>query len=322
MNTVASLPANVAALQELLIGVELDAAHDPSGHAKIAALNAAIAALTPAGEGGLPEEVRESRRTYEVALRDCSPNPIGPEAAVWNALSSAHTAIDALIRRLATTEQPGSSVQGEAALYEAAAKGFHTSESCGTEGRYLHKIAFRSLEELQTYEREWTRFMVAVRDTTPPPAPAAEQGHTASGVFAEYPDATDRATFLYFNGDGDVPVGQEVLIHLKDAQPEARGVEGMVAEMRNFADVADRCQLTEGNAPAAIMKTTFYLRLPDDDITKQNLLSMGTLEAALDHPDNTLPPEYFFFADKLPVGATVLVTLELVRPNNGIKPSA
>lgn len=63
------------------------------------------------------------------------------------------------------------------------------------------------------------------------------------------------------------------------------------------------------------MKTTFYLRLPDDDITKQNLLSMGTLEAALDHPDNTLPPEYFFFADKLPVGATVLVTLELVRPN-------
>jgi hypothetical protein len=39
---------------------------------------------------------------------------------------------------------------------------------------------------------------------------------------------------------------------LDHAQPEARGVEGMVAEMRNFADVADRCQLTEGNAPAAI----------------------------------------------------------------------
>ena len=63
------------------------------------------------------------------------------------------------------------------------------------------------------------------------------------------------------------------------------------------------------------MKSTFDICLHDDDITAQNLLSMGTLEAAFDHPKNVLPEDYFFFADKIPVGATVRVTLELVRPN-------
>ena len=61
--------------------------------------------------------------------------------------------------------------------------------------------------------------------------------------------------------------------------------------------------------------STFDLCLHDDDITEQNLRFMGTLEAAFDHPKNVLPPEYFFFADHIPVGSTVRVTLELVRPN-------
>lgn len=61
----------------------------------------------PAASGdGLPREVREARQAYEVALRDCSPNANGPEAAIWNAAASANRAIDAMIRRLATTGQP------------------------------------------------------------------------------------------------------------------------------------------------------------------------------------------------------------------------
>lgn len=30
------------------------------------------------------------------------------------------------------------------------------------------------------------------------------------GILATYPDANDRATFLYFNGKGEVPLGTEV----------------------------------------------------------------------------------------------------------------
>lgn len=30
------------------------------------------------------------------------------------------------------------------------------------------------------------------------------------GMLAHYPEANDRATFLYFNGQGSVPVGREV----------------------------------------------------------------------------------------------------------------
>lgn len=53
----------------------------------------------------------------------------------------------------------------EEAMYAAAGKGFHTSETSGTDGRYVHVIRFRSIEELHAYEHAWTAAMVKVRDS-------------------------------------------------------------------------------------------------------------------------------------------------------------
>lgn len=51
------------------------------------------------------------------------------------------------------------------AMYDAAAKGFHTSETNGAESRYVHVIKFRSIEDLHAYEEAWTAAMVKVRDS-------------------------------------------------------------------------------------------------------------------------------------------------------------
>lgn len=53
-------------------------------------------------------------------------------------------------------------------LYDAAAKGFHTSESCGPDGEYMHVSKFKTLQDLQDFHRAWTDAMVSVRDATPP----------------------------------------------------------------------------------------------------------------------------------------------------------
>lgn len=55
---------------------------------------------------------------------------------------------------------------GDAAkLYDAAAKGFHTSQSYGPDKQYLHVIKFSSLESLHAYEDAWTKVMVSERDS-------------------------------------------------------------------------------------------------------------------------------------------------------------
>lgn len=51
------------------------------------------------------------------------------------------------------------------AMYDAAAKGFHTSETNGAESRYVHVIKFRSIEDLHAYEEAWIAAMVKVRDS-------------------------------------------------------------------------------------------------------------------------------------------------------------
>ena len=71
---------------------------------------------------------------------------------------------DAPPRRILYT-YPATGSGGEVDLYDAASKGFHTSESCGPEGKYLRIIKFRSLDDLHTYEDAWTKAMVAVRDS-------------------------------------------------------------------------------------------------------------------------------------------------------------
>ena len=49
-------------------------------------------------------------------------------------------------------------------IYDAAAKGFHTSETNGAERKYLHVIRFQSIEDLHGYEDAWTAAMVKARD--------------------------------------------------------------------------------------------------------------------------------------------------------------
>lgn len=60
-------------------------------------------------------------------------------------------------------------------LYDAAAKGFHTSESCGPDGEYMHVSKFKTLQDLQDFHRAWTDAMVSVRDATPPASPVVEK---------------------------------------------------------------------------------------------------------------------------------------------------
>lgn len=65
----------VHALQELRIGVEMDAVYDPSGEAKLAALDAAMAALATASPSGRPgqnelELLSEQLRYEQAQIRE------------------------------------------------------------------------------------------------------------------------------------------------------------------------------------------------------------------------------------------------------------
>ena len=70
--------------------------------------------------------------------------------------------------------RPASAANEMAALYEAASKGFHVSESCGPEGKYLYVSRFKSLSDLQDYSHAWSEAMRAI-------APAAAPQLSAKG---------------------------------------------------------------------------------------------------------------------------------------------
>lgn len=80
--------------------------------------------------------------------------------ATWN--HPALAAIAAWQYAPATTPQPSADAVRE--IYDAAAKGFHTSETNGEERKYLHVIRFQSIEDLHGYEDAWTAAMVKARD--------------------------------------------------------------------------------------------------------------------------------------------------------------
>jgi hypothetical protein len=44
-------------------------------------------------------------------------------------------------------------------LYDAASRGFHISETCGPESKYLHISKFRSMEDLHAFSDAWTAVM-------------------------------------------------------------------------------------------------------------------------------------------------------------------
>ncbi len=45
-------------------------------------------------------------------------------------------------------------------LHQAASKGFHTSETCGPDGKFLHVSRFPTLSDLHAYDDAWTKAML------------------------------------------------------------------------------------------------------------------------------------------------------------------
>jgi hypothetical protein len=48
-------------------------------------------------------------------------------------------------------------------LYRSASKGFHTSESCGPDGKYEHVSKFQSLADLHAFTDAWTKAMLSAQ---------------------------------------------------------------------------------------------------------------------------------------------------------------
>jgi hypothetical protein len=61
------------------------------------------------------------------------------------------------------------------------------------------------------------------------------------------------------------------------------------------------------------MKTEFEMTLFDDEETAKNLTLLNRLEALFDHSKNSLPEEYFWFSDNLPVGSRVKITFQVIE---------
>jgi hypothetical protein len=122
------------------------------------------------------------------------------------------------IRRLATAEQPGSAVQGEAkpAVWVDADDLEHGVE----------RGSFMACSDDYYRTRPNLRYNVPLY-TTPPPAPAAEQGEDAKPYRCDFcgadygKQACCQRRYEYLTQHGRT-------IRLPSIQPEARGVEGMV----------------------------------------------------------------------------------------------
>ena len=131
--------------------------------------HSAAPSVSPAVEGGLPTLAERLERVVEAMRKD-------DEAVVWWITEVADVA--AMIRRLATAEQPGSAVQGEAV-------GFLLDGRDSTGEPWEALPGMHPMHELHHYECRPQTFRVRafLYATTPPPAPAAEQAQPeARGV--------------------------------------------------------------------------------------------------------------------------------------------
>ena len=61
------------------------------------------------------------------------------------------------------------------------------------------------------------------------------------------------------------------------------------------------------------MKTEFEMTLWDDEETVKKLPILNRLETLFDHSKNTLPEDYYWFSDNLPVGSRVKITFEVIE---------
>lgn len=60
------------------------------------------------------------------------------------------------------------------------------------------------------------------------------------------------------------------------------------------------------------MKTQFDLTFFDNEKNIRKSKCMSPLEIMFDDEDNKLPEDYYWFADELPLGAKIRVTLEVI----------
>lgn len=68
----------------------------------------------------------------------------------------------------AIAERKGADLTALRNLYTAASKGFHTSETCGAEYKYLHNVKFKTLQDLLDYEHAWYQAMAAAAPKVTP----------------------------------------------------------------------------------------------------------------------------------------------------------
>lgn len=61
------------------------------------------------------------------------------------------------------------------------------------------------------------------------------------------------------------------------------------------------------------MKAIVDMTLFDDEVARKKLTILNTLETMFDDERNTLPPEYFYFSDELPLGSKVRITFEVIE---------
>jgi hypothetical protein len=62
-----------------------------------------------------------------------------------------------------------------------------------------------------------------------------------------------------------------------------------------------------------MMKAIVDMTLFDDEVARKKLTILNTLETMFDDERNTLPPEYFYFSDELPLGSKVRITFEVIE---------
>lgn len=120
-----------------------------------------------AGDAGeLPEEIE----AIVCPLEDDAAGMLEREPQDGTALNMQAAA--ALIRRLATAEQPGSAVQGEAVSVYAALRSIRYNATHGSQDRPMHV-------RLSLIAGEANKAIAAIEATTPPPAaaPRVEEGH-------------------------------------------------------------------------------------------------------------------------------------------------
>ncbi len=218
MNTVASLPAKLLELADRIENLltawgESDEREDRDNIA--AELREAAAALaTPAVEGGLPEDAANTIRWLEaMAGHPAWKGSCGDSPKPQEFRDAA-----ALVRRLATPEQPGSAVQGEAVrpgyrhvVHELLTNIKRTCER-GRNAAQTESNMVATCDHIENLADEALGYL-----TTPPPAPAAEQGEAV--------ELTKCCGREECGGEcGNEWRGME---WVRKAQPEARGVEGL-----------------------------------------------------------------------------------------------